>query len=105
MDRPQRRLCFAADGIPPVGRLLVATGRILLVETTTAEVAALREVDPVAAQRCWAPGEDAPELPPLTEAEQLAVSAAATPTPEGRARHLDGASWDDPRATPPDPVR
>ncbi len=95
--------------MPPAGRLLVTAGRIGLVELTAAELAELADLGGTADAHLWAPGEPAPRgLPELTEGEcsfvqAAGVSARAATAPHPRARHLDGADWDDPAATPPDP--
>jgi len=101
-----RRLVVAPDGIPPAGRLLVRTGRVLLIEVSDSELASLAQTDPDAAARLWKPGEPQPRgIPPLTDAEREAVSAAALAAPSDAARRLDGADWGDPAAQPPDRPR
>lgn len=101
-----RRLVVAPDGIPPAGRVLVRTGRVLLIEVGDSELATLAQTDPDAAARLWAPGEPEPHgIPSLTDAEREAVSAAALATPSDAARRLEGADWGDPAAQPPDRPR
>ena len=73
-----RRLVVAPDGVPPAGRVLVRTGRVLLVEVADSELVALAAADPEAAATLWAPGESEPDgIPLLTPVEREAVSAAA----------------------------
>ncbi len=104
--RRVRRLVVAPDGIPPVGRVLVRTGRVLLVDVSVSELSDLAASDPEAADTLWAPGEpEPPGIPDLTVAERDAVSAAALAAPSDAARRLEGADWGDPAAVPPDPTR
>ncbi len=109
-----RRLCLTLDAIVPLGRVLVRTGRVHLVELSAAELGELARahgasgIDPPAGTArgpwWWAPGATPPtDLPELTQDEALAVSAAELAALSGNARTLDGADWDDPRARPPDP--
>lgn len=101
-----RRLVVAPDGIPPAGRVLVRTGRVLLIEVGDGELATLAQTDPDAAARLWVPGEPEPHgIPALTDAEREAVSAAGLTAPSDAARRLDGADWGDPAAQPPDRPR
>ncbi|MBK6441839.1 MAG: hypothetical protein IPF90_06710 [Actinomycetales bacterium] len=104
--RMVRRLVVAPDGVPPAGRVLVRTGRVLLVEVADSELVALAAADPEAAATLWAPEESEPDgIPLLTAAEREAVSAAVLVTPSDTARRLEGADWDDPAAEPPDRPR
>ncbi len=111
---PTRRLCLTRDGIPPLGQVLVRTGRVHLLQLTAAEVDQLDQLDrtsgvTTASRRepgiwWWEPGEPRPtDLPELTDDEALAVSAAELAALAQHTRTLDGADWDDPRARPPDP--
>ncbi len=104
--RMVRRLVVAPDGIPPAGRVLVRTGRVLLIEVADSDLDALAGADPEVAATLWAPGEAEPDgIPLLTAAEREAVSAAVLGAPSDTARRLEGADWDDPAAEPPDGPR